>query len=128
MIHTSTVAFTKSGWKQYLQMNRRLGIRFIKGFILRLELAAYLAAYEDSGVVLDSCCQELRYDDGIYLLLMKNNGVWYITNIWAAAMPAGYEPVYTWQRVKRGWQTFASKVLAGWRHIFTANSQGVTLA
>lgn len=128
MIRTDTVAFTKSGWKQYLQMNRCLGTRFIKGFILRLELATYLEAHEAHGACLDTSCLELHYGGGIYLLLMKSNGVWYITNIWAAAEPVSFEPVFLWQRVKRGWQIFAAKVLVGWRHIVGSNPPGITVA
>lgn len=127
MIQTDTVAFTKSGWKQYLHMNRCLGTRFIKGFILRLELAAYLESHEAHGASLDTSCLELHYGDGIYLMLMKSQGVWYITHIWAAALPVGFEPVFLWKCIKRGWQTFACKVLIGWRHIISNKPTGATV-
>ena len=63
------VDFTRSGWQQFAKLNRKLGARFIRGFILRHELAAYLTAYEAAGTPLDEGCQEVRYEDGVYLLL-----------------------------------------------------------
>ena len=43
------VDFTRSGWRQFIGLNRNLGARFIRGFILRYELAVYLAAHEAAG-------------------------------------------------------------------------------
>lgn len=128
MKHTAAVSFTRSGWRQYLQMNRGLGSRFVKGFILRHELSAYLAAHEEHGAHMDTTCQEIHYGDGIYLLLMKSQGIWYITDIWADAEPAGFTPIFLWQQVKRGWQTFVGKALIGWRHIAQGISLGKTLS
>ena len=65
------VDFTRSGWQQFAKLNRKLGARFIRGFILRHELAAYLTAHEAAGTPLDEGCQEVRYEDGVYLLLKK---------------------------------------------------------
>ena len=42
-------------------------------------MAEYIAAHEVAGVKLDTECQELRYDDGIVLLLKKVQGTWLIT-------------------------------------------------
>lgn len=75
------VDFTRSGWRQFAKLNRKLGARFIRGFILRHELAAYLTAHEAAGTPLDEGCQEVRYEDGVYLLLKKMQGVWYITDV-----------------------------------------------
>ena len=36
------VDFTRSGWRQFFRLNRSLGARFLRGFVLRYELAAYL--------------------------------------------------------------------------------------
>ena len=63
------VDFTRSGWRQFIGLNRNLGARFIRGFILRYELAAYLAAHEAAGAELDEGCQEVCYENGVYLLL-----------------------------------------------------------
>ena len=122
MRHTAHVEFTRAGWRQFLQMNHLLGTRFLKGFILRRELAAYLAGHEERGAALDTTCQELHYGSGIYLLLMKSQGTWYITDIWADEAPVAFSPLFAWQRIKRGWQTFAAKVLIGWRHLTQASN------
>ena len=98
-------------------MNRILGSQFIKGFILRHEVASYLTAYEQVDMALDTTCLELHYGDGIYLLLMKCQGNWIITDIWATDAPVAYVPVFLWQRVRQGLQTLLGKLLAGWRSI-----------
>lgn len=108
------VDFTKSGWRQFCKMNRCLGSRFIKGFILRRELAAYIAAHDASSVHLDTICQEIRYEDGVYLLMMKCQGVWYITDIWSAETPNDFKPVFFWKKLKQGWKEFLVSVLIGW--------------
>ena len=88
------VDFTRSGWQQFARLNRRLGVRFIRGFVLRYELGVYLAAHEDAGAPLDEGCMEVRYEDGVYLLLKKMQGVWYITDVFAAEESVAYEPVF----------------------------------
>lgn len=108
------VEFTRSGWRQFCKMNRCLGSRFIKGFILRRELALYIAAHDVSGVHLDTICQEIRYEDGVYLLIMKCQGVWYITDIWSAETPNDFKPVFFWKKLKQGWKEFLVSVLIGW--------------
>ena len=47
------VDFTRSGWQQFAKLNRKLGARFLRGFVLRYELAAYLTAHEAAGTELD---------------------------------------------------------------------------
>ncbi|MBE5791134.1 MAG: hypothetical protein E7322_03140 [Clostridiales bacterium] len=111
------VEFTRSGWRQFARLNRSLGARFIKAFVLRFELAAYLAEHEAAGVKLDTECQEVRYVEGVYLLLRKSQGVWYITDIFTAEEAVGYEPVYFWQRVKRGASYLLARLLIGWRQL-----------
>ena len=78
------VEFTRTGWRQFVRLNRSLGARFIRAFILRYELAAYLAEHEAAGVQLDTECQEVRYVDGVHLLLRKSQGIWYITDVFTA--------------------------------------------
>ena len=94
------VAFTRSGWKQFTRLNCALGARFIRAFVLQHELAVYLAEHEANGVQLDTECQEVRYEDGVYLLLRKMQGVWYIIDAFAAEEVIAYAPVYVWQRVR----------------------------
>ena len=111
------VAFTRSGRKQFTRLNRALGARFIRAFVLRYELAAYLAEHEASGVQLDTECQEVRYEDGVYLLLRKMQGVWYIIDAFAAEEVVAYAPVYVWQRVRRGAEYVLARLLTGWRRL-----------
>ena len=111
------VDFSRTGWRQFTQLNRKLGVRFIRAFILRYELATYLAEHEATGVKLDTECQEVRYVDGVYLLLRKSQGVWYITDVFTAEEAIGYEPVYFWQRVKRGASYVLARLLIGWRQL-----------
>ena len=92
------VDFTRSGWRQFIRLNRSLGARFLRGFVLRYELAAYLTAHEAAGVELDEGCQEVCYENGVYLLLRKMQGVWYITDIFATEETVAYEPVFFWKQ------------------------------
>lgn len=114
------VEFSKTGWKQFSTMNRCLGSRFIKGFILRRELAEYIDAHYESGNRLDPYCQELRYEDGVYLILQQIGSTWYVTDIWTTAETVVFQPVFFWKRVKLGWREFAARVMIGWRNITTA--------
>ena len=111
------VEFTRTGWRQFARLNRSLGARFIRAFILRYELAAYLAEHEAAGVQLDTECQEVRYVDGVYLLLRKSQGVWYITDVFTADEAVGYEPIYFWQRIKRSASYILARLLIGWRQL-----------
>ena len=90
---TAQVDFTRSGWRQFARLNRSLGVRFIRGFVLRYELGVYLAAHEDAGAELDEGCQEVCYENGVYLLLRKMQGVWYITDSCAAEETVSYVPL-----------------------------------
>ena len=111
------VDFTRSGWWQFARLNRSLGVRFIRGFVLRYELGVYLAAHEDAGAELDEGCQEVCYENGVYLLLRKMQGVWYITDIFAAEETVGYEPIFFWQKIRRGADFILAHVLGGWRQL-----------
>lgn len=111
------VEFTRSGWRQLARLNRSLGARLIRAFVLCHELSAYLAEHEASGVHLDTECQEVRYVDGVYLLLRRSQGIWYITDVFAAEERDGYEPMYFWQRVRRGAGCVLIRLLIGWRQL-----------
>ena len=111
------VDFTRSGWRQFIGLNRNLGARFIRGFILRYELAAYLAAHKAAGAELDEGCQEVCYENGVYLLLRRMQGVWYITDIWVDDHAIAFEPVWIWQPIKRGADYILAHILSGWRQL-----------
>ena len=122
---TTQVDFTRSGWRQFAKLNRRLGARFIRGFILRHELGLYLAAHEAAGMELDEGCQEVRYEDGVYLLLKKMQGVWYITDVFVAEEAVAYEPVFFWKQIKRGVSFILAHVLTGWQSLTQRMVTGV---
>ena len=119
------VDFTRSGWQQFAKLNRKLGARFIRGFILRHELAAYLTAHEAAGTPLDEGCQEVRYEDGVYLLLKKMQGVWYITDVFVTEATVAYEPMFFWKQIKRGASFILAHVLTGWRALTQRMVTGV---
>ena len=111
------VDFTRSGWRQFFRLNRSLGARFLRGFVLRYELAAYLTAHEAAGVELDEGCQEVCYENGVYLLLRKMQGVWYITDIFVTEEIVAYKPVFFWKQIKRGVNLILAHILSGWRQL-----------
>ena len=111
------VKFTRSGWRQLARLNRSRGARLIRAFVLCHELSAYLAEHEASGVHLDTECQEVRYVDGVYLILRKSQGIWYIMDVFAAEEGDGYEPMYFWQRVRRSAGCILIRLLIGWRQL-----------
>ena len=111
------VDFTRSGWRQFIGLNRNLGARFIHGFILLYELAAYLAAHEAAGVELDEGCQEVCYENGVYLLLRRMQGVWYVTDIWVDDDAIAFKPVWIWQQIKRGADYILAHILSSWRQL-----------
>ena len=116
-LRTAHVDFTRSGWRQYMKLNRSLDARFIRGFVLRYELGVYLAAHEDAGAPLDEGCLEVRYEDGVYLLLRRMQGVWYITDVFVAEEAVAYEPVFFWKQIRRGVNLVLAHVLTGWRSL-----------
>ena len=119
------VDFTRSAWRQFIRLNRSLGARFLRGFVLRYELVAYLTAHEAAGVELDEGCQEVCYENGVYLLLRKMQGVWYITDVFAAEEAVAYEPVFFWKRIRRGASFILAHVLTGWRSLTRRMVTGV---
>ncbi len=109
----SNVQFTKTSTRQFNRMSG--GICFLKRLAMQREIAEYIDRHEAQGAQFDTICQEIRYDDNVYLLMMRCQGVWYITDIWSTGTVADdYAPLFNWQRMKRGWQEVLAKVLIGW--------------
>ena len=115
------IDFTKGGWRQFARVNRTLGARFIKAFVLRHEVASYIAAHEDVGVQFDTLCQEIRYDDGVYLLLKRVQGEWLITDVCVDESETGsskekhtFFPILIWRRVRNGVRAVLTQMLCGW--------------
>ena len=111
------VEFTRTGWRQFARLNRILGPRPIRASIFRYEPSADPTEHEAAAVQLDTECQEVRYVDGVYLLLRKSQCIWYITDVFAAEEAISYEPVYFWQRIKRGASYILARLLIGWRQL-----------
>jgi len=115
------IDFTKGGWRQFARVNRTLGARFIKAFVLRHEVASYIAAHEDVGVQFDTLCQEIRYDDGVYLLLKRVHGEWLITDVSVDESETDsseekhtFFPILIWRRARNGLRTALTQALCGW--------------
>ena len=110
-----SIDFTRQGWRQFTRLNASLGTRYIRAFILKRDVAEYIAAHEAAGVKLDTECQELRYDGGVHLLLRKVQGTWLITDVFCTEETVAFAPVYFWTRIRRGCSDTLAKLLIGWR-------------
>ena len=119
------ITFTKRSFRQFSRVNQLLGKDFIRAFILYRELAAYITAHEEDGYHLDTICLDVRYDDNIYLLLMKCHGEWLITDvgfIGAADSSKGWAPVLVWQRITTGLRVVLRQILCGWKRVAMATT------
>lgn len=112
-----SIEFTKDGWKQLLQHNPSPISAFIQSINIKADLALYITAHEEKGIFMDTECQEICYQSGLFLLLRKEQGVWYITDVFTTGEDAGFVPVYFWTRVKRGFKLVAARVLICWRRL-----------
>ena len=124
------IDFTKGGWRQFARVNRALGARFIKAFVLRHEVASYITAHEEAGVQFDTLCQEIRYDDGVYLLLKRVHGEWLITDVSVDESETGsskekhtFFPILIWRCVRNGLRTALTQILCGWGCLPNAANQ-----
>ena len=59
--------------------------------------------------------RELRYDDGICLLLRKEHGQWLITEVFRTEEASAFAPVYIWTQLRRGCSFILTRLLIGWR-------------
>ena len=106
-----SIGFTREGWRQLLQCSASPVSAFVQSINIKANLALYITAHEEQGIFLDIECQELCYQSGLFLIIRKEHGVWYITDVFTTGEDTGYEPVYFWTRVKRGCKLAASRVL-----------------
>ena len=118
-----SIDFTRQGWRQFAKLNSHLGTHYIRAFLLKRDVAEYIAAHEAAGVKLDTECQELRYDGGIHLLLRKVQGTWLITDMFCTEEVVGFAPVYFWKRIRRDCSDTLTKLLIGWRCLTKALSE-----
>ena len=112
-----SIDFTKQGWRQFARLNASLGTRYIRAFILKRDVAEYIAAHEAASIKLDTECQELRYDGGVHLLLRKVQGTWLITDMFCTEEAAVFAPVYFWTRVRWGCNLLLVRLITGWRSL-----------
>ncbi len=119
-IRPAQVELTESGMRQLLKAAHTLGVKpVVLMQSLCHELSTYLAAHEAAGVELDTKCQEVRYDDGVYLLLRRTQGVWYITDVFLTESPEAFVPVYTVKTILRGIFSVLTLVFTGWRALIS---------
>ncbi len=121
------IDFTRAAWRSFEKVNRILGAHYIRPFVLRNELAAYIAAHEAQGHHFDTEGEELRYDGGVYVVIRKMQGVWYIIDAYMTEPPAEFEPIYFWQRIRRGINYVLAKLIIGWRVIKTRGMNRLNL-
>ena len=123
----AVVDFTRTGWRKLHKANQKLGTKFIRPYAMKVELEAYITAHEALGISFDTECYEVRYEDGIYLLLRRTQGVWYVTDVAIAEMPVAFLPVYLWQRIRKGVSFILRKTLIGWRNLTSAANAHITV-
>ena len=111
------IEFTRDAWKQFTQLNHSAIPAFIRAINMKADLALYIVAHEEKNIHLDSECQEVCYQPGIFLILRKEHGVWYITDVITTGMVVDYAPVFFWTRVKRGCSVLAARMLICWRRV-----------
>ena len=109
------IDFTRSGWRSFEKVNCALGAHFIRPFMLRAELAEYIAAHEQCGHHFDTDGVDIRYDGGVYVVLRKMQGVWYIVDAYLTDTPVEFKPIYFWQRIQLGLISVLAKMVIGWR-------------
>ena len=120
------VEFTKEGWQQLLRLHPTPISAFIQTVNIKADLGLYIASYEERGIHLDSECQEVCYQSGMFLIMRKEHGVWYITEVYTTDRDIGFEPVYFWTRIKRGWNVHAARVLICWRRLMNREQENKT--
>lgn len=109
------VEFTKTGWHQLSELHASPIPVFVQSVTIKANLALYIAAHEEKHIHLDTEGQEVCYQPGIYLILRKEHGIWYITEVFTTGIAVEYAPVYFWTRIKRSFQVLAARVLIRWR-------------
>ena len=120
-----SISFTKRGFRQFSRVNQLLGKSFIRAFVLYREMAAYITAHEADGYHLDTICLDVRYDEYVYLLLMKCHGEWIITDVGlidgmskrSAECFKSWTPVLVWQRITAGLRVTLRQIICGWKRV-----------
>ena len=119
------VRFTKDGWRQLSQSKSIQGSMFFRAVTIKNELALYIAAHEQRAIHFDTESQEIRYQNGITLIIRKEQGIWFITDVISTA-EVSFEPVFFWTRLKQGCSFILAHVLIGWRKLRAQVQRGIT--
>lgn len=114
---TVSIDFTRSGWNKLNRINQQLGALFIRPFVMKNELAEYIAAHEASGIHFDTEGEDIRYDNGVHLIIRKVQGVWQIVDVYMTEEPIAYKPIFFWSRIKQGIDYVLARLVIGWRAI-----------
>lgn len=96
-----------------LNQTRNMGKLY--SFILRHELARYISDHESAGIVLDHQCQEICYEKGLFLILHRENGVWYISDIVYICKDFSYRPICIWIQIYCNGNIQLCREIIGWR-------------
>ena len=111
------IEFSKYGWKRFGKLNLHLADKYIRAYELKKDLALYISAFEQAGRKLDTMCEVIRYTEEVTLMMKKEHGVWYITDVESTVPAPEFEPVYFWVQIKRGFELLLARFMIGWRNI-----------
>ena len=107
------VRFTRESRKQLSQLKDMPGSVFLRAMTIKKELALYIASHEAQNIHFNTDCQEVCYQEGIILVLHKEQGVWFITDVLGSMTPRR-TPVFVWEQFKRGCNLILARLLIGW--------------
>ena len=120
------VEFTKEGLQHFLGIHSTRVSALTQSIIVKADLGLYIAAHEEHGIYLDTECQEVCYQPGLYLLLRKEHGVWYVIDDIYAGNTEGFMPVYIWKCIKCGFRIVTVRFLSGWRRLLARDQKQST--
>ena len=111
------VRFTRDGLRQLSRLHRLPGSTFLRAVTIRAALALYIAAHESKNIHFDTDGQEVTYQNGISLVLRKEQDVWFVTDVIGGEEGVGYAPVFVWTQFKRGCSFILAQILVGWQKL-----------
>lgn len=109
------VRFTRDGLKQLSRLRRLPGSTLLLARTISRELALYIAAHEAKNIHFDIDCWEVTYQSDVRLVLRKEQGVWFVTDV-IGSKAVRFSPVFVWKQLKRGCELVLARVLVGWRN------------
>ena len=114
--YTVPIDFTKHGWRQFAKLNTSLGTRYIRAFILKRDVAEYIAAHEAAGVKLDTACHEFALRRRRSSVAQEGSGhMAYHGCIPHGEEAAAFAAGVLLGRIRRGCNLPLVRLLTGWR-------------